>query len=139
LREVERDEDENFSITRALAAKYARHWPGFPLGNVPKWEETPEYDEHQKLKREYEHLGLSVMEGDLLIPCSVLRRPVQMARERSSTTGAKGGYLVASDLLSYDDILRQRSVTLRLGVQPVEAQENNSAWPKQLTASTPAG
>ena len=125
-----------YSVTRALAALYGRHCPGFPLENVPAWENSLESDEHERLKRQYEALGQYVAQGDLLVPSGVLRRSVH-TREMSSTSGAKGGYLAGSDMPFHDDLLRAHSVAFHLGSQLVGASHASLAWPKQITASTP--
>ena len=120
----------DYSVSRALRALHGRHWPGFPMQNVPAWENSLEHDEHQKLKRQYEALGVTVGEGDLLVPTR------QFFRSLSTSPGSKGGFLVGSDIIGYDHMLRQRSVAFRLGIQRVTVGQANLTWVKQLTAST---
>lgn len=121
-----------YSVSRALRAVHAKHWPGFSIGDAPQWEDSLEFDEHNKLKRQYEAFGSTVAEGDILVPSEHLFRSL------SVSPGATGGYLVGTEIGGYDHMLRQRSVAFRLEVQRITVGQENVTWPKQITASTAA-
>jgi HK97 family phage major capsid protein len=130
--------DETYSISRALAALYGRHMPGFPIQNIPRWDDSLEKVEHVKLKRRYEAFGLEFMEGDLLVPDWAWQRSSHGRRVMDAGSGPKGGYAVGSDTPFHDSLLRAASVAFQCGVQLVQAGQNSFGWPKQISASTPA-
>ena len=70
---------------------------------------------------------------DILIPRDVLEY-----RAMDSVPGSKGGFLVEGSSESYYDTLRNRSVSLRLGMQFVPDQVGNVTWPRRTSAATPA-
>ena len=134
LAQPEPEPDETYSLTRAIAAKYAIHKPGFPDANSPRWADSLERVEHAKLIRRHNALGLDpISEGDLLVPSWAW----QHQRDMSGATGPKGGYLVGTDMPFRDSLLRQRSVAFQAGVQLVEAANNSFSWPKQTADFTP--
>jgi HK97 family phage major capsid protein len=131
-------EDETYSVSRAVVSLFGHHWPGFSLENVPRWDDSLEKCEHVKLKRKFESLQHEFMAGDLLVPSWAWQRPLYNSREMSIGSGPKGGYLVGYDMPFHDSLLRAQSVAFQAGVQLVQAGSNALAWPKQVTASTPA-
>ena len=125
--------DETYSITRALAAFYGSHKVGFPIADIPRWDDSLERVEHAKLIRRHNALGLDqIGEGDLLIPNWAWMNK----RVMDGATGGKGGYLVGTEMPFRDSLLRQRSVAFQAGTQLVEAGNNSFSWPKQTGAST---
>ena len=129
----EPEPDETYSITRAIAAKYAFHKPGFPDANSPPWADSLERAEHAKLVRRRTALGLDpTTEGDILIPNWAWMNK----RVMDGATGGKGGFAVGTEMPFRDSLLRQRSVAFQAGVQLVDAANNSFAWPKQTGASS---
>jgi HK97 family phage major capsid protein len=131
-------DDERYSLSRAICGFFGQHWPGFPIKNMPHWNDSLERVEYIKQKRRLEANGYELMEGDLPIPAWAWQKPSHNTREMNTSTGTKRGYAVGYDMPFHDSLLRATSVAFQAGVQLVQAGSNSLAWLKQITASTPA-
>ena len=126
-------DDEHYSLTRAIAGFYGKHWRGFPLANIPEWSDSLERLEHAKLKQRHDERGLdSLVEGDLLVPSWAWQRTM------SGSTGPNGGYAIGTEMPFRDSLLRNRSIAFQAGVPLIDAASSSFSWPKQTGASTPA-
>jgi HK97 family phage major capsid protein len=75
--------------------------------------------------------------NSILVPGEVLQRPVgrdAAQRAMSVVPGSKGGYTVPVELMGFIDILRNRSVAMRMGATVLSGLTGNVAFPRQ-TAS----
>jgi HK97 family phage major capsid protein len=70
----------------------------------------------------------------LLVPGEVLQRSVgeqAATRAMSITPGSKGGYMVGIENMGFIDILRNRSVAMRMGSRVLSGLQGNVAFPRQ--------
>lgn len=76
--------------------------------------------------------------GNLYVPAEVLQRPLGdgAVRAMSTTPGAAGGYLVGAEQMSFIDVLRARSVAMRMGARPLTGLVGNVPWPRQTGKAT---
>jgi HK97 family phage major capsid protein/HK97 family phage prohead protease len=71
---------------------------------------------------------------NILVPGEVLQRPVgaeAAMRAMTAVPGPKGGYLVQTENLGFLDILRNRSITMNMGVRNLPGLVGNVAIPRQ--------
>ena len=74
--------------------------------------------------------------SSVFIPVEVLQRPVgadAATRALSTQPGSKGGYLVNTENVSFVDILRNRSVAMRMGAQVLSGLVDNVTFPRQTS------
>lgn len=74
------------------------------------------------------------MGSSLLVPAEVLTRPMPkevMERAMATTPGSKGGYMVSVTNMGFIDILRNRSVAMRMGARQLSGLEGNLTFPRQ--------
>lgn len=71
--------------------------------------------------------------SNILIPAEVLQRPLGEAAVRAMATqpGSKGGFLVNVENMGFIDILRNRSVALRMGARQLSGLSGNVIFPRQ--------
>jgi HK97 family phage major capsid protein/HK97 family phage prohead protease len=72
--------------------------------------------------------------GSIFIPGEVLQRPLgaeAATRAMATTPGSKGGYLVNVENMGFIDILRNRSVTMRMGARRLSGLTGNVVFPRQ--------
>lgn len=77
--------------------------------------------------------------ASIFIPGEVLQRPLgQEAAQRAmaTTPGAKGGYMVNVENMGFIDILRNRSVTMRMGARRLPGLVGNVTIPRQTGKGT---
>lgn len=74
----------------------------------------------------------------IFIPGDVLRRPMKATETRvmQAQPGAQGGYLVDTENMGFIDILRNRSVTSRMGARNLTGLVGNITIPRQTAAGT---
>ena len=74
------------------------------------------------------------MTTNILIPGEVLTRPVGQeaaTRALATTPGSKGGYVVDVQNMGFIDILRNRSVALRMGARQLSGLQGNVTFARQ--------
>lgn len=72
--------------------------------------------------------------GSIFIPGEVLQRPLgaeAATRAMATTPGSKGGYLVNVENMGFIDILRNRSVAMRMGARRLSGLTGNVVFPRQ--------
>lgn len=72
--------------------------------------------------------------GSIFVPGEVLQRPLGIeASQRAMATqpGSAGGYLVSVDNMGFIDILRNRSVAMRMGARRMPGLVGNVTFPRQ--------
>jgi HK97 family phage major capsid protein len=76
----------------------------------------------------------------ILIPTEVLRRPIGLDNEQmramATSPGSKGGYMVNVENMGFIDILRNRSVAMRMGCRQLQGLTGNVVFPRQTGKST---
>jgi HK97 family phage major capsid protein len=76
----------------------------------------------------------------ILIPTEVLRRPIGLSddqmRAMASQPGSKGGYMVNVENMGFIDILRNRSVAMRMGARQLQGLVGNVVFPRQTGKSS---
>lgn len=124
--DLSRRDLEKFSLLQAIGAKYERimrHAGG--LGN-PQFVGVEAECHHELVKR----FGEPEHQGTIYIPADFLYRDLQ------ASSGASGGFLVATKNMSFIDRLRNRSIAYRLGGQPMPGQRDNITVPKGSGGTT---
>jgi HK97 family phage major capsid protein/HK97 family phage prohead protease len=76
--------------------------------------------------------------GSIFVPGEVLQRPLGEAATRAmaTTPGASGGYLVNVENMGFIDILRNRSVLMRMGARRLPGLVGNVVFPRQTGKAT---
>lgn len=77
--------------------------------------------------------------SSMLVPGEVLMRPLSpeaVARAMATTPGAKGGYMVNVENMGFIDILRNRSVAMRMGARVLSGLQGNVTFPRQTGKPT---
>lgn len=75
---------------------------------------------------------LGRISNSAFVPSEILQRPIYSGtRAMATIPGSKGGYLVANENMSFVDILRNRSVALRMGAQLLSGLTGNVTFPRQ--------
>lgn len=72
--------------------------------------------------------------GSIFLPAEVLTRsmdPTFMERAMATTPGAKGGYMVNVTNMGFIDILRNRSVAIKMGARQLSGLEGNVTFARQ--------
>ncbi|HEY5564230.1 MAG TPA: phage major capsid protein [Rhodothermia bacterium] len=72
----------------------------------------------------------------ILVPFEVLRHQTVQKRDLLAGTASAGGYAVATDLMGFIDLLRNKSVVQRLGAQVLNGLQGNISIPKLTGAAT---
>jgi HK97 family phage major capsid protein/HK97 family phage prohead protease len=76
---------------------------------------------------------------NILIPGEILTRPMArdvMERAMATTPGSKGGYMVNVENMGFIDILRNRSVALKMGARQISGLTGNVMFPRQTGKAT---
>ena len=76
---------------------------------------------------------------NILVPGEVLQRPVggeAASRAMTAVPGGKGGFMVNTENLGFLDILRNRSVSMNMGVRNLPGLVGNVAIPRQTGKAT---
>jgi hypothetical protein len=118
-------EIRNYSIARAIRSKLDGTW--LSAGCL-------EREAHNAIVAR----GIKGQLGGFLVPDEVQHRSLSGPLTRADTAGVAGagGYLVATQLISFIDLLRARSVCLRLGATLLPDCVGNIAIPKLTGAAT---
>lgn len=106
-------------------------------------EDGVEWEAHKELVKR----GLQPKENGIMVPLSALRTRAQdpeavrqalagMGRIQEATTPSKGGVLVQQANMGYDDLLRNRMMTLAMGVRQMPGLRDNVAIPRLSSGST---
>jgi HK97 family phage major capsid protein/HK97 family phage prohead protease len=76
--------------------------------------------------------------SNILIPAEILQRPVghDAARAMATTPGASGGYAVNVENMGFIEILRNRSVALRMGARRISGLQGNVSFTRQTGKAT---
>jgi HK97 family phage major capsid protein len=83
-------------------------------------------------------LGRGDVSG-VLVPGEVLQRPLgeaAAARAMATQPGSKGGYMVGVEVMGFIDILRNRSVAMRMGARQLSGLTGNVIFPRQTGKPT---
>lgn len=78
-------------------------------------------------------------ESSFFVPAEVLTRalaPEVMQRAMSTTPGDKGGFMVNVNNMGFIEILRARSVAMRMGARQLSGLVGNAMFPRQTGKST---
>jgi HK97 family phage major capsid protein len=117
-------ETQRFSLFRAITATAEKNWTqaGFEL----------------ECSREIaKRLGRNNVDPNrFFVPLEVQERAMPMRRDLTAGTGSAGGHLVATENMSFIDVLRNRSVAYRMGARRLSGLEGNVAIPRQTGAAT---
>lgn len=70
------------------------------------------------------------------IPFEVQQRQMPVKRDLTAASGSGGGYLVATENMSFIELLRNRSVAYRMGARRLSGLVGNVTVPKQTAAAT---
>ena len=119
---------KRYSIFKAVRAAAQNDWSDAGL----------ELEAHKELEK---RLGAGRGQGkrSFFVPLDVLERPVRGERgqrDLSAITGSAGGFLVATQNMSFIDILRARSVTMGMGASRLTGLVGNVTVPRQTGAAT---
>lgn len=106
-------------------------------------EDGVEWEAHKELVKR----GLETKENGILIPLTALRFGTQgegamrqalqaMGRVQEATTPSKGGVLVQQVNMGYDDLLRNRMMTMAMGVRNMPGLRDNVAIPRLSSGAT---
>jgi HK97 family phage major capsid protein len=123
-------ETQRYSLFRAMRAAVDNDWSEAGL----------ELEAHKALEKKL--VGRRQGKRSFFVPLEVQRRPVATAarmsgqRDLSALTGSAGGFLVATDNMSFIDILRARSVAMSMGAQRMTGLVGNVTVPRQTGAAT---
>lgn len=119
-------EVQRYSITRAIKACVEKSWP-----KVAPYEA-------EMSKAIAARIGKSGSAGEhtFFVPLEVQWAQSLGQRDAIVGTASAGGYLVGTNVMSFIEILRNRSVAMRLGATTMPGLVGSVSIPKQLTAST---
>lgn len=119
-----RAETSRFSIVRAIRAM-TQGQQSQKFRNEAAFEIECSNEVAKRLGRE--------LSSSILVPAEVLQRPLGegAVRAMATTPGSKGGYLVAVENMGFIDILRNRSVALRMGARQLSGLTGNVLFPRQ--------
>lgn len=130
-------EKRQYSLTRAILAANTENWKdaGFEL------------ECHTAIA---ERLNKVPEKGHFFVPLDIQRRSMQtdmaalaqrmglpyLARDLNTADAAAGGYLVQTSVVSFDEILRNTSVLMRMGATTLPGLRDNVTIPRQSAAAT---
>jgi HK97 family phage major capsid protein/HK97 family phage prohead protease len=113
-------EAKRFSMTRAINAIIYKDW-------------TKAGFEADVSKATAQRAGKYMNEHTFMVPAEVQNL---MSRVMITGTAAQGGYVVGTDLVSFIDVLRNRSVAFQAGVTTMAGLVGQVAIPKKTTAGS---
>ena len=124
-------ETRNYSLVRAIRAAYENNWSqaGFEL--ECSREIAKRLDKVPDATRFF--VPFEVQARSMPTPAHLTGRA---RRDLTAATAAAGGYLVATDNVSFIEMLRNRSVTYRMGAMRLGGLKGNVTVPKQTGAAT---
>lgn len=127
------NETQRFSLARAVIAASSKDWKN------AGYELECSRAVAQKLNRVAE-------EHKFYVPFEVMERPLQQGvreylmslgrRDLTVATAGAGGYLVQTDNVGFIEMLRNRSVAMRMGVRRLSGLQGSVTIPRQSAAAT---
>ena len=114
---------QRYSVTRAIKACVEKSW-----ASVAPYEA-------ELSKAVASRIGKQTGEHTFYVPLDVQWAAAQQ-RDLIVGTSTMGGYMVGTNVQSFIDLLRNRSVVMRLGATTMPGLQGSVAIPKQVTAST---
>jgi HK97 family phage major capsid protein len=129
-------EKGKYSFCRAIQAAASKEWNKAPFELecsrviADKLQKAP--DPHKF------YVPFDVLEKEVdMSMANMLRRQLGMSqRDLTVGTAGAGGYLVATDNVGFIEMLRNRSVALRMGVRRLSGLSGNVTIPRQSAAAT---
>jgi HK97 family phage major capsid protein/HK97 family phage prohead protease len=123
---LSRKETQKYSVFRAIRAlRY-----GSQDSNFLK-DAAFEIECSRQVAKQVDRIGST----GILVPGEVLTRPVDLSRDQmramSVVPGSKGGYMVDIMQGGFIDILRNRSVAMRMGARQLSGLSGNIVFPRQ--------
>jgi HK97 family phage major capsid protein/HK97 family phage prohead protease len=115
-------EASQFSLTRAIKASVEKNW-------------TKAGFEAEASRAVAQRLGRTAGEHTFFVPLDV-QHYAQAQRDLIVGTSTMGGFLVGTNVMSFIDLLRNRSVVMRLGATEMPGLVGSVAIPKQTGAAT---
>jgi HK97 family phage major capsid protein len=121
-------ETQRYSLFRAMRAAASNDWSDAGL----------ELEAHRELEKRFGDRRQG--KRSFFVPLEVQERPgVAVAggqRDLSAVTGSAGGFLVATNNMSFIDVLRARSVVMAMGATRMSGLTGNVTVPRQTGAAT---
>lgn len=116
-------ETRNYSLFNAVRAVADKNWSnaGFEL---------------EASRAIAQKLGRTPDPHKFYVPFEVQQRAMPVKRDLTVASGSGGGYLVATNNMSFIDILRNRSVAYRMGARRLSGLVGSVTVPKQTGAAT---
>lgn len=115
-------ETEKYSMLKAVRAIINKDWKNAGL----------EYEAHAEIQRKLG--GNPLNENTFYVPIEVQSR--QMAKRDMTVAGASGSnYLVGTDNMSFIEMLRNRSVVMRMGARMMGGMVGNVTIPRQTASA----
>jgi HK97 family phage major capsid protein len=106
-----------------------------------RWRSIPTLETESTLQIEMKLKRQATVESAFFVPYEVQHRSFAMTRADTVGVGSAGGYLVATELVSFIDLLRNYTVAFRLGTVPLSGLvdrpgHGNMSIPKLTGAAT---
>ncbi len=117
--DMSKSEARQYSLARAIQAVATKDWSKAAL-------------ESEASKAVAQRLGRMAGEYSFFVPMDVQ----MLQRDLAAGTGSVGGNLVGTTVMSFIELLRNRSVVMRLGATMMPGLTSFVAIPRQLTAAT---
>lgn len=117
-------EVQRYSLTRAIKACVEKSWP-----KVAPYEAEVSKAVAQRLGRS------AAGEHNFFVPLDVQWANAGQ-RDLIVGTSTMGGYLVGTNVMSFIDLLRNRSVVMRMGATTLPGLQGSVSVPKQVTSAT---
>jgi HK97 family phage major capsid protein len=121
-----RGDVQRYSITRAIRACVEKSWP-----KVAPFEAEMSNVIAQRIGK-----AGSAGEHTFFVPLEVQWAAAMGFRDLQVATASAGGYLVGTNVLSFIELLRNRSVAMRMGATTMPGLVGSVSIPKQLTSAT---
>jgi HK97 family phage major capsid protein/HK97 family phage prohead protease len=119
---MSRRETEKYSMLKAVRAIINKDWKNAGL----------EYEAHAEIQRKLG--GNPLNENTFYVPIEVQSR--QMTKRDMTVAGASGSnYLVGTENMSYIEMLRNRSVVMRMGARMMSGMVGNVTIPRQTASA----
>ena len=110
-------ETRQYSLTRAINAAFDKDWSKAGL----------ELEAHKLIAQ---RMGTIAHPNKFYVPLEVQKRDL------TAGTGSQGGYLVQTSNVGFIDLLRNRSVVMRMGARTLSGLVGNVTVPRQTTANS---
>jgi HK97 family phage major capsid protein len=136
--DLSRNETQQFSICRAILAAHAGNWNGAQFEGECSREIARRLNQPGDPKKffvPYDVQQRGISRADIATR-NDLRGDARFTRADTVGAGNAGGYLVATELVSFIDLLRNRAVAFRLGARSLAGLTGNVTIPKLTGAAT---